>query len=44
MSHKAYKELVALAALGATDGRDDERLRDYVSACPKCRRQSLCTR
>ncbi len=40
MSHKAYEELAALAVLGATDGRDDERLRDHVSACPKCRRQS----
>lgn len=40
MSHKAYKELVALAAPGATDGQDDERLRDHASTCPQCRRQS----
>ncbi len=41
MSHKAYKELFALAALGATDEGSDERLRDHAKTCPQCRRQSL---
>ncbi len=41
MSHEAYKELVTLAALDATDEQDDQRLCHHAATCPKCHRQSI---